>query len=113
MAPEGSERGKPVAKDNITMPRWQWVLICAAVLGAISHTVQLKVNSNRLDNVISTLARQQLQIDAAVDLMASRGPAIDRVNDLKRDIEALKTLVTEVRDDVLTLKAQKAVASIP
>jgi len=106
---EGVEvEGEPVdsSSDAIVMPKWLWAILGVAVAGAVIHSVQLGVNSNRLDNVSDILARQQTQIDAALGVIADRGPAISEVKELSRDIEGLRELVTEVRDDVLTLKVK-------
>jgi hypothetical protein len=98
--------------ETVVMPKWMWALICGAVLGATVHTVQLSVNTGRLSDVKEAMQKQQSQIDVLAKITADRGPVISEVSNIGADVDSIRKMLTEVRDDVLLLKAQREVSAV-
>lgn len=94
------------SENKIQMPMWLWTLIGSAVVGAVIHTVQLAVTISRVDELTEVQKSQGVTLISVKDEQLKRANPVYTVVDLKKELSSQRSLLEQIREDVIVLKTR-------
>ncbi len=107
MNPSKERTAKMATTDtpSIKIPVWLWTLLGLATAFAFTHTVKQYVTDDRVATLMVDQKKSEAEIAKLTEEVQDLSTHVDTVDGIAIDLREVRTLVREVRDDVLTLKA--------
>jgi hypothetical protein len=99
-----------VDSENITIPKWLWVMIGCGVAFAFTHTCMQYITAERVDSLKIRHAQLEDKFERITTEQNRRAAAYESISGIRTDITNIRDLVLEVRDDVLVLKTRNGAA---
>ena len=102
-------KAKPMSSETpvVRVPVWLWTLMGIAVAFAFSHTVRQHITEDRVNSLREEHSVTTSEIDKINEELNRQSGVLDSVNGIATDLRDIRTLVREVRDDVLILKTRE------
>jgi hypothetical protein len=106
------EHGDSVEAENISIPKWLWVLIGCGAAFAFTHTCMQYVTAERVESLKVRHHEFEQRLDTLTKEHNRRAPGYESISGIRTDIADIRNLVLEVRDDVLVLKTRNGVTRV-
>jgi peptidoglycan hydrolase CwlO-like protein len=104
---KGKVKQMPSDTPVVRVPVWLWTVMGIAVAFAFTHTVKQHVTDDRVSNLTANQKATHTQVEKLTDEVRNLSGPIKTVDGIAIDLREVRSLLREVRDDVLTLKARE------